>query len=142
MPSFSKKSLEKLSTCHDALQDICLEAIKQIDFAVICGHRTEADQNKAFAEGKSKLQYPNSKHNKTPSLAVDLAPVKYRDSKVYIDWEDIELFKKLAAHVLRIAAEKGILLVWGGNWVKFKDYPHYELKTGVNNNGTSMPLNA
>lgn len=130
MPVFSKKSLERLATCHDDLQVVCHAAIKEMDFMVVCGHRGEADQNKAFAEGKSKLKYPDSKHNKTPSLAVDLAPVKLVDGKTIIDWNDIEAFRKLAVILLHIAGGRGIPLIWGGHWVKFKDYPHFELKKG------------
>lgn len=127
MPKFSQKSLERLATCHPDLQDLCDEAIKTVDFMVICGHRGEAEQNKAFAEKKSKLKFPHSKHNKLPSHAVDLAPVKYMNGKVTIDWNDIKAFKTLAMHVINIANEKGLPLEWGGNWTKFKDYPHFQL---------------
>ena len=41
---------------------------------IVCGHRNKEDQNKAFAEGKSKLKWPKGKHNKLPSQAVDAAP--------------------------------------------------------------------
>jgi peptidoglycan L-alanyl-D-glutamate endopeptidase CwlK len=45
-----------------------------MDCTIICGTRGKAEQNKYFEEGKSKLKWPNSKHNRNPSLAVDVAP--------------------------------------------------------------------
>lgn len=127
MPKFSKTSLKRLETCHPILQELCHEAIKDIDFMVICGHRGEEEQNKAFAEGKSKLKYPHSKHNKIPSLAVDLCPVKYEGGKVVLDWDNTKAFKVLAMHLINQANNKGYPLEWGGLWPKFKDMPHFQL---------------
>jgi len=130
MPSFGNISTLRLSTCDKKLQDILTEAIKIIDFSIICGHRNEIEQQKMFAEGKSKLQYPKSKHNSMPSKAVDIAP--YRNG---IDWNNIGEFKKLAGLIFGIAHSKGIKLRWGGTWgglddlnqSKFLDFPHFEL---------------
>jgi len=127
MPRFSKTSLSRLETCHEMLQELCHEAIKDIDFVVVCGHRGEADQNRAWAEGKSKLKYPHSKHNKTPSHAVDLAPCNIVDSKTIIDWNDAKAFKVLAMYLINQANTKGYPLEWGGLWSKFKDLPHYQI---------------
>ena len=74
MPVFGKRSLQKLETCDPRLQEICKEAIKVMDFTVLCGHRAEDEQNRVYNEGKSKLQWPKSKHNSKPSIAIDLAP--------------------------------------------------------------------
>ena len=120
MPSFSKKSRERLNTCHPKLREICEELIKHKDFVVICGHRGEAEQNDCFDRGVSKLRFPKSKHNQLPSLAVDLAPYP-------INWNDIESFKELSKAFKIIAAEKGIDVSSGADWKSFVDYPHYEL---------------
>ena len=69
---FSALSLRRLLECHPDLQAIARELIKEIDVVVLCGHRGEMEQNVAYHDGKSKLRYPHSKHNKTPSLAIDL----------------------------------------------------------------------
>lgn len=121
MPSFSKKSLERLATCDIRLQKVFLEVIKEYDCTILCGHRGEQEQNDAFAKGNSKLKYPNSKHNSLPSKAVDAAPWP-------IDWNDLNRFKELAEVVLRIAASQGTKLTYGGSWVKFPDYPHFQLE--------------
>ena len=72
MYKFSQSSLEKLSTCHEDLQVLAKECIKYRDVIILEGHRNQADQDKAFATGKSKLKYPNGNHNASPSLAMDM----------------------------------------------------------------------
>jgi peptidoglycan L-alanyl-D-glutamate endopeptidase CwlK len=74
MPTFGKDSELKLQKLHPDLQKILIHLIKIYDFKILETYRNEEDQNKAFNEGKSKLKYPQSKHNKIPSLAVDIAP--------------------------------------------------------------------
>jgi len=87
---FGKSSLQRLRTCHDDLQLLCHAILEDMDITVLCGYRSEAEQNAAFAKGTSKLKFPRSKHNSFPSLAVDIAPVK--NGKV--DWNDIKLFER------------------------------------------------
>lgn len=128
MPAFGKASQEKLATCDPRLQKVFNEVIKHFDCTVIEGHRGEAAQNKAFAEGKSKLKYPQSKHNKTPSLAADVLPYP-------IDWNDTNRMRYFAGFVVGIAATMGIKLRWGGDWNQntelkdnsFNDLPHFEI---------------
>lgn len=119
---FSKTSLNRLMLCHQSLMKLIMAAIKTapFDFSVICGYRNKFDQNQAFVKGTSKVMFPNSMHNKRPSLAVDLAPYP-------IDWKDIERFKILACHIKIVAFTQGIKIAWGGDWDNFKDYPHYQL---------------
>lgn len=130
MYKFGQRSLDNLNTCHPLIQEILHEAIKITDFSVIKGYRGEEEQNKAFADGASKLKYPNSKHNTKPSLAVDIAPFP-------IDWNDIERFAYLAGIIRGIAHEKGIRIRQGCDWgmdgnirspdQRFYDWPHFEL---------------
>lgn len=125
---FGKSSLEKLETCDVRLRRLMHEVIKHADFTVICGHRGEEEQNKAYREGKSKLQYPSSKHNKKPSVAIDIAPNP-------IDWKDERRFYYLGGLVTGIAKEMGIDIRWGGDWNgdgeikdnRFNDLVHFEL---------------
>lgn len=121
MHKFSSKSIANLSLCDKRLQDIAYEAINYIDFSVICGHRTEKEQEKAYRSGNSKLRYPYSKHNSIPSKAMDLTPYP-------LDWEDIESFYHLADIILEVADKQGVNLLWGGHWSGFRDYPHFELR--------------
>ena len=120
MYKFSNKSQMNLLECDVRLQKLFLRVIKGYDCSVICGYRGKEEQDKAFSEGKSKLQYPFSKHNKQPSLAVDVVPFP-------IDWNDIQRFKEFGAFVKGVALGLGIEVVWGGDW-KMIDMPHWELK--------------
>ena len=55
MPKFGSSSKRRLATCDERLQKVFNEVIKHVDCSVLCGHRGEYDQNKAFEEGKSML---------------------------------------------------------------------------------------
>lgn len=127
MPTFSRRSLARLETCDHRIQQVLKRAITRYDFTVLCGHRTKEEQNDAFERGASKLRWPQSKHNKTPSLAVDIAPFP-------IDWGDLQRFRELAAIILDEAAKLNIKLRWGGDFNmngkpddKFIDMPHFEI---------------
>lgn len=133
MPMFSKTSKERLATCHPDLIEVLEEAIKHRDFVVVCGYRSNEDQQKAFDEGKSKAKPGQSKHNLTPSMAVDIAP--YNASLKTIDWTDAAAFARLAGVIEGIAISKGIKVRLGLDWdndgatkdERLFDAPHIEL---------------
>lgn len=128
MPKFSRRSAERLATCHLDLQRLCNDAIRYTDFSVLCGHRGAEEQHKAYAQGRSKKQWPTSKHNREPSLAVDLAPYP-------IDWNDMERFRLLVGFLMWRASLLGIRIRSGLDWdmdgdmhdQRFNDGPHIEL---------------
>jgi len=109
------------------------EAIKHVDFTVLCGHRNEEDQNEAFRLGNSTKQWPNSKHNQKPSTAVDVAP--WFGPQVKIDWDDLLAFARLAGFLEAIAASLKIKIRWGADWndngrskdERFIDAGHFEV---------------
>jgi len=128
MPKFGKRSKANLATCHPDLQRIFNEVIEHYDCSVICGRRSKEDQDKAYNEGRSKVQWPNSKHNGTPSMAADVVPYP-------IDWQAIRRFYMFVGVVRGVAAMLGIKTRCGADWdgdmeVKdqnFHDLPHFEL---------------
>jgi len=134
MANFGKRSRTNLSQAHPNLQKLFNEVIKYYDCAVICGHRNEKDQNKAYNDGLSKLRYPQSKHNKTPSLAVDVVP--WFKNRPHIRWNDKSKFYEFGGFVQGVAASLNINIRWGGNWdmddelkdQSFFDLPHFELQ--------------
>lgn len=129
MAKFGKVSLSRLDTCDPRLQHLFLVVVEKYDCAIICGHRNKEDQNKAFAEGKSKLKWPKGKHNTLPSKAVDVAP--WINGAISWDYKECEKFGR---YVLTVAKELGIKIRWGGDWDnnpktpnKFNDLVHFEL---------------
>ena len=131
MPQFGPESKRHLATLDPQLQRLMNEAIKYVDFAITCGFRNQVDQDRAFAEGNSKVKWPNGNHNKNPSRAVDIAP--YSGG---ILWDDIEGFTLLAGIIKGISLMMNIPITCGVDWdgdliVKehsFKDRPHIELR--------------
>jgi peptidoglycan L-alanyl-D-glutamate endopeptidase CwlK len=121
MAKFSKFSKNNLKGADPRLQKLFNEVIKGYDCRVICSVRGKEEQNRLVKEGKSQLIFPKSKHNKTPSLAVDVIPYP-------VDWNDIDRFIHFGGYVQGVADTLGIKITWGGNWKSFKDYPHYQLK--------------
>ena len=134
MPIYGARSLARLDTCHEDMQTVFRVVIDYLDHSVLEGHRPEEKQTKAFLTGRSKVQWPNSKHNSVPSMAVDAAPYP-------IDWDDRERFTcfagmvTLCAHMLYAQGLIEHLVRWGGDWDRdtevkdnsFDDLPHFEL---------------
>lgn len=114
---------ERLDHAHPLLKRL-FEAVSADptcpDFVVLDAQRGRAAQEKAFNEGHSRAHFGQSAHNWTPALALDICPYP-------IDWNDFDRFKALAVVVKNHAAESGIPIGWGGDWIKLKDMPHYEL---------------
>lgn len=134
MPKFSTSSKIKLKECHQDLQELFGEVIKSFDCRVTEGYRGPIDQHAAFSSGKSKVDWPESLHNKQPSRAIDVYPFP-------IDLQDIKRLYFFAGFVLGIADQLrsyGLIshaIRWGGDWNrdtevkdnKFNDLCHFEL---------------
>jgi len=154
MPIYSDRSKGKLKTCDKRLQLIFNKAIKHFDHTILFGHRDYTDQTKAFNEGKSKLSWPDSKHNKFPSLGIDAAPYPIPEKWGAISWDiltkgvkkdNIEIIKHqikelhkfyyFAGYILGIANGLDIRLRCGADWngdknfndQTFDDLCHFEL---------------
>ena len=129
MAKFGKVSRRRLKTCKNELQLLFKEIVKNFDCSIIVGYRGREDQNRAFREGHSKVEWPNGKHNKNPSSAVDVAPYP-------VDWDDRERFIYFAGFVKGVAYRMNIPIRWGGDWDsdtelsdnKFDDLVHFELR--------------
>lgn len=135
MPRFSTESFSKLATCHPDLQALFYEVIKYFDCTILEGYRDQAAQELAFKEGNSKLNWPDSKHNTKPSLAVDASPWP-------IEWQNINRFYWFAGYVMATAEQlkqQGKIIHsirYGGDWNRnfditddkgLKDLVHFEL---------------
>ena len=129
MPRYSKKSKERLASCDERLQDVFNEVINYVDCSILEGHRSKERQNKLYDENRTKVKYPNGRHNSSPSKAADVTPYP-------VDWEDRERQTLFAGFVIGIARGMGIRLRWGGDWDmdfkvmdnRFDDFPHFEVR--------------
>lgn len=135
---FTEVEIKRLATCHPWLQDLVRRVNKIIPIFVVCGIRNEAEQTKAFNSKASRVQYPNSRHNRSLLLgrddvsdAVDVAPVV--NGKV--NWDNTSQYFymcgviKGVAEMMSIEIRQGCdfnmnLLVTDDN---FRDLPHLEL---------------
>lgn len=121
---FSQRSLRNLQGVHHDLVRVVHRALElsPIDFVVTEGLRTRKRQEQLVAAGASRTM--NSRH--LTGHAIDVAPIVA--GTVRWDWP---LFHQLAAAFKQSASEKGVALVWGGDWAKFRDGPHFELDRRV-----------
>ncbi len=136
MSTYSLASKKKLETCHPDLQTLFFYVQLGYDNTIVCGHRGEQEQNEAYANGYSKLKWPESKHNKIPSEAVDAVPYE----KTGLDYGKVQsahfagyvkatadlLFRmSIIAHKIRNGAD------WDNDMdiddTKFWDACHFEL---------------
>lgn len=117
---FSQHSLNNLSGVHSDLIKVMERAIEitTVDFGVIDGLRTLAEEKENLANGKTETLH--SRH--LVGCAVDV--MAYIGGKG--SWETC-FYEKIADAVFQAAAELGIAIVWGGNWKTLKDYGHFEL---------------
>lgn len=114
------RSEKNLVGVHPKLVAVVRRAadVSGIDFMVIEGLRTVERQKQLVAKGASKTM--NSKH--ITGHAVDIVPLI--DGEIRWDWP---IFYKLGPIIKQAAKDMGVNIVWGGDWVTFKDGPHWEI---------------
>ena len=129
-PRYSESSKQRLATAHPNLQKVFNHVLQLgFDHGILEGWRSAEDQAEYFRTGASRVRV--SKHNSSPSLAVDARPyvpgLGYPEEHIY--------FYKFAGVVLCAAAHFGICIRWGGDWdsdrdledQEFMDMVHFEL---------------
>lgn len=115
-----ERSLKKLEGVHEELVRVVKRAadLSEIDFIVTEGLRSMKRQRELVAAGASKTL--KSRH--LTGHAIDFAPVV--SGEVTWKWPPFFL---IADAFKRAARELGVAIVWGGDWLRFKDGPHIEL---------------
>ncbi len=91
---------------------------KETGFIVTCGLRTLEEQKLLYKKGATRTL--KSRH--LTGHAVDLAATV--TGQVRWDWP---LYSKLAKAMKAAAKAEKVPITWGGDWVSFKDGPHFEL---------------
>lgn len=127
---YSKRSLERLETCHPLLIQLMQRALLESphDITILEGYRSKQKQDEYLRKGTSKVPWPHSKHNRRPSKAVDVAPWP-------IDWKDISRFEDIAKTIEKCwqdMCDEGLCDGWdlfhGAEWTRLVDWPHWELR--------------
>jgi len=129
MPAYSDLSQARLDTCDSRLQHLFNRIIQITDCTILEGYRPQLKQDRYFDQGLSKLRWPQSTHNKTPSRGIDVAPYPIPD------WNNPRPFDHFAGLVRGVANEQGITIRWGGDWdgdfdlsdQSFNDLVHFEV---------------
>lgn len=121
MIKYGKNSRAKIDELDGRLQRLLDRysdsAPADLDLSIVCGHRGEAEQNKAFDEGKSKKRWPESGHNKQPAKAFDFMPYPFKGH------DDRDGFCRIQGALRIIAEQEGIELKPMIGW----DLYHVEL---------------
>ena len=124
------RSLTRLEGVHPDLIGVVKRAAEITDtpFIITEGLRTIERQKKLVAAGAS--QTLRSRH--LTGHAVDVAAfVDMDESDDYTKGDNIRwdwpLYGRIAAIMKSAAFHLNVPIVWGGDWVTFKDGPHFEL---------------
>lgn len=120
----SERSRARLKGVHPALIEVIEAAIRTtpVDFMVTEGLRTATRQAALVRAGASRTL--NSRH--LTGHAVDIAALV--DGAVRWDWP---LYPRIAEAIKAAAKARGVALVWGGDWPRLRDGPHFELDRKV-----------
>lgn len=118
--NLSPRSRRALEGVHpDLVRVVELAIVKTpVDFVVTEGLRTVARQKQLFAAGATRTM--NSRH--LTGHAVDVAALV--GGKVRWDWP---LYPRIADAFKEAAIIERVPIVWGGDWPRFRDGPHFEL---------------
>jgi peptidoglycan L-alanyl-D-glutamate endopeptidase CwlK len=125
MPVLSARSKRELASCHEDIRRLFEAVAEDHAIEVICGHRGKLAQEEAFRLGRSKLQFPKSRHNSMPSEAADVLPREIFKGST-IDWGNAGAFHDLARVVKATALKLQIPIEHGGDW-RMRDWPHWQL---------------
>lgn len=129
---WGRRSLIVYNELDPRLQAWCDRMLAEVcDISLIAGHRNKTDQNYMYDHGLSHLRWPNGKHNRIPSQAVDMQPYPRPVATPKL-WAALGY---MAGRGEDIAEGMGLTLRWGGDWDRdgdltdqdFDDLFHWEL---------------
>jgi peptidoglycan L-alanyl-D-glutamate endopeptidase CwlK len=126
--TWSERSKVNMKGIHPDLRKVLDRALEitEVDFVIVEGRRSVDRQKELVRIGASQTM--NSRH--LTGHAVDFyAWVDInKDGKVeFEEMASYPLMKKVAEAIKYAASELKVEIDWGGDWKKFKDYPHIEL---------------
>lgn len=151
--NLSKRSIGRLEGVHPFLIDTINESLNKApdDFGIPMygGLRTTADQKKLYDKGRTdesiaKGQKPvtytdgirrKSNHQIKNGFGEAFDIYIYDHATERASW-NVERLSALAIHIIKCSEVvkdrnpeyKDMVIVWGGNWKRFKDYPHFQIE--------------
>lgn len=116
----SSRSRARMKGVHPDLVAVVEAAIglTPVDFMVTEGLRDARRQAALVRSGASRTL--NSRH--LTGHAVDIAALV--DGQLRWDWP---LYPRIAAAFKAAARKAGVPIIWGGDWPRLRDGPHFEL---------------
>lgn len=140
MPRYSQRSKDALKGVHPDLVKVMEAAIvnSPVDFTIIQGVRTTAQQQALYAQGRTKpgakVTNADGVRNKSNHQvkadgfghAVDLYPF-YNGSIQIHDKQVIPKLRIITDHIKKVANELGVKITCGIDWRNPFDPPHVQL---------------
>lgn len=129
MASRSLKDLNNILVAAWEKAEIEFENKKsnKVNVIITCTYRSVKEQDDLFNIGRTvkgkkvtNAKGGQSMHNNYPSLAFDIA---FLGINKQLDWAE-ENFNEFAEIIKAVEPR----IAWGGDWKRFKDLPHFELK--------------
>jgi len=114
MNAWGKQSKKHRQSIDHRLNAVSDRVLKLRDHSIIEGHRPEKEQNAAFnaTPQRSKIKWPDGKHNSIPSKALDMQPHPMPEDDDTLR-EDLSY---IAGLYVGIGSEMGLTLRWGGDF--------------------------
>lgn len=115
----------------DRFEQLCLlgkatAATLGCEWVMISGHRSWEEQDALFAKEPKVTNSKGGYSNHNFGIAADFGVFR---GKVYLDSENPILARRVheacAVHARKLGFE------WGGDWKQMKDFPHFEISTGL-----------
>ena len=121
----SARSEARMIGVNDKLKAVVRRALalSPFDFGVTQGKRTATEQKAMFDKGVSRLDGTHKISKHQTGRAIDF--VAY-DENGSVTWS-FEYYEAIANAFKQAARELRTPIVWGGDWVTFKDGPHIQL---------------
>lgn len=123
MDSRSSKNLvgvdSRLVKVVERASEIIAELNNGLGFIVTEGVRTEARQAELFKAGATRTM----KSYHLVGKAVDLAATVGGEVRWFMP-----LYRTLSEAMKKAAKEQNVTITWGGDWVTFKDGPHFQIE--------------
>lgn len=128
MRSWSQRSLKSMEGIHPDLRRVLDDALQGSphDFVITEGLRSIARQKEMVRIGASKTM--NSRH--ITGHAVDLygwIDIDADGTVEFVEMSNVHILTAISNAIKASATKLGVPIIWGGDWRKFRDLPHFEL---------------